>query len=445
MQKDSIIILAGGFGTRMKSAKPKVLHKICGREMIFCIIDECLKISDDVNIILFNEFEHIKAAISEEFSQETAKINFFKQDYENFPGTAGCLMQGFLNKSNPKALIPLKYPNAIILSGDMPLISSEILNRFSASQNELTMGILELNNASGYGRVIMDENRVKKIIEEKDASDEIKRINLANAGIYRAKIEFLKEFLAQVSNKNAQCEFYLSDLIAFGESKGCQIYGIKAGENEFIGVNSKLDLARAEHFMLDKIRQKFMQNGVIMHLPNSIYIESGVVFEGECEIEPNCVFKGKSLIKDSFIKSNSVVENAEIISSQIGPFARIRPKSQIKHSQIGNFVEAKAAKMDGVKAGHLSYLGDCKIQNGTNVGAGVITCNYDGMTKHKTEIGENVFIGSDCQLVAPIKIESNAIIAAGSTITRDVKNGDLAISRARQENKAGFFYKFFRK
>ena len=186
-----------------------------------------------------------------------------------------------------------------------------------------------------------------------------------------------------------------------------------------------------------------MKNGVIMHLPETIYIENDVEFIGECEIESGCVFKGKCVIENSFIKANSIVEDAKITSSEIGPMARIRPATQITDSKIGNFVEIKKSILNDVKAGHLAYLGDSEIDSGTNIGAGTITCNYDGKNKYKTIIGKNVFIGSDSQLVAPLTIEDDCMIAAGSTITKNVKKGSLAISRTPQKTIKDFFYKFF--
>lgn len=196
--------------------------------------------------------------------------------------------------------------------------------------------------------------------------------------------------------------------------------------------------------MLDLLRNKAMQSGVIFRIPKSVYIEFGVEFIGECEIESNCVLKSGSKIIESKILSNSVIEDSIIENSSIGPFARIRPKSYIKDSHIGNFVEIKASTLNNVKAGHLSYLGDSSIDSGTNIGAGVITCNYDGIKKYKTIIGKNVFIGSDTQLIAPVEIESNVLIAAGSSVNKGAKDGDLVISRIKQINKPGFYYHFFK-
>ena len=438
MNQVSIIILSAGFGTRMKSKIPKVLHKICGKEMLFCSIEQALKLSDDLHIILFNEAHLIKEKIDSKYQN----INTHIQNHDEFPGTAGALMKGF--GENKKSLIDTKYNKILILSGDMPLIQANTLRNFIRNDCDIAMGILELEDASGYGRVIMEKNKVLNIIEEKDATPKIKAINLANAGIYCFTKEILEEYLPMIESNNNQFEYYLTDIISLANKNNREILGIFAKESEFIGVNSKLDLAKAESFMLKILREKAMKEGVIFRIPDSVYIEFDVEFIGECEVESNCVLKGNSKIIESKILSNSTIEDSIIENSTIGPFARIRPKSHIKDSHIGNFVEIKASNLNDVKAGHLSYLGDSNIDSGTNIGAGVITCNYDGIAKHKTIIGKNVFVGSDTQLIAPLEIESNVLIAAGSSVSKNAKDGDLVISRAKQINKKGFYYNFFK-
>lgn len=437
----SVIILAGGFGTRMKSKTPKVMHKICGKEMLFCILDEVLKISDDIHIILFNEADFIKDAVYKNYADSSAIITTHLQDYDNFPGTAGAIMKGSKagDSNNIKSPISTKHEKILILSGDMPLVCAERLSEFIERENDIVMGILELDDASNYGRVIMQNDKVIEIIEEKDANEAQKQINLANAGIYCIKRTLLESALPQIVSNNNQGEFYLTDIIKFSDD----ISGVLAKECDFMGVNSKIDLARAEDFMLWRLRKNAMKNGVILRNPSSIYIECDVVFEGECEIENGAVIKGKSSIINSKILSHSVVESSVIKNSDVGPFARIRPNSIVESSHIGDFVEIKNSTLYEVKAGHLSYLGDSEIKSGTNIGAGTITCNFDGVKKHKTFIGENVFVGSGVQLVAPIEIQDDVLIAAGSTVTKNAKSGDLVISRTKQENKSGFFYKFF--
>lgn len=479
----SVVVLAAGFGTRMKSKTPKILHKICGKEMIFCILDELLGLSDDIHIVLYNEAKMVREAIEaryferdlgldsrgdspqdsgqdfgESAAQDSAQdsvedsrrdlsqdsrreiLHFHLQNHAQFPGTAGALMEG-----ESKLPFATKHERVLILSGDMPLVRGEILREFVGAECDIALGILELENAADYGRVVLENNRVKKIVEEKDADEKTRKINLANAGIYCLNHALLARYLPKIHAKNAQNEFYLTDLLGLAADEGCEIRGICAKEADFMGVNSRADLARAEGFMLRRLREGAMKNGVTMRLPESIYLEFGVAFEGECEVESGAVLKGATLIKNSTIFAHSVVESSVIEGSTIGPMARIRPNSHIKDSHIGDFVEVKAANLCGVKAGHLSYLGDCEIGAGTNIGAGVITCNYDGRAKHRTKIGENVFVGSDCQLIAPLEIAPNTMIAAGSTVNKPTKCGDLAISRAKQSNVAGFYWRFFAK
>ena len=435
----SAIILAGGFGTRMKSKIPKVMHKICGKEMLFCIIDEVAKLSDDIHIVLYNEADLIKDAICKQYGEFVEKsLHLHLQDYAHFPGTAGAIMQGG-DSPHKKAPIHTKHERILILSGDMPLIRAESLRKFAESKSQIALGILELQNATGYGRVVMNGDKVSEIVEEKDADSATKAINLANAGIYCINRALLESALPQIDSQNNQNEFYLTDIIKFSDD----ICGIVADERDFMGVNSKAELAKAENFMLERLRENAMKNGAIFHLPHTIYMEFGVEFEGECEIENGAVLKGATKIVNSKILSHSVVESSVIKNSSVGPFARIRPHSHIESSHIGDFVEVKNSHLVDIKAGHLSYLGDSEIDSGTNIGAGVITCNYDGKNKHRTKIGKGVFVGSGTQLVAPVKIEDNVLIAAGSVVTKDAKSGDLVLARSKQINKGGFFYKFF--
>ena len=639
--KFSVVILAAGVGSRMKSHKPKVLHRICGKSMIVRITEAALQVSDDVHIVLYHQKEVIEAHLCEYFGDKLESISLHTQDCQNFPGTGGALMD-----SSGK-LIDLAHDRLVVLNGDMPLITPESIAAIAHTQAPIVVSTITLENPSGYGRVLVDSSgQITQIIEEKDCNQAQKAINLVNAGIYGFDRELLERSLPRLSNDNAQREYYLTDVIALagrdsrvgfgakngdccgepavittqgnsldspckapflspkscreqvapenlqsptaiprileedkqaGREKSCReplqpestfdnpatpqtqkmdsrgeaqtlsdpaqdsrsftqntpilntpqaaanedsrdnaqtlskpaqdsrILELESGlfeprkeirlgrlstqrgdeihdsspkpatavqgeaaagffrkaestndpntlitpfygnAREFMGVNSKSELAQAESIRLQELRRRAMDQGVIMRLPESIYLEEWVEFEGECEIENNVRICGKSVIKHSHIKASSVVEDSVIEHSDIGPMAHIRPKSHISHTHIGNFVETKAAHLEGVKAGHLSYLGDCEIGSGSNVGAGVITCNYDGKGKHRTIIGQNVFIGSDCQLIAPCNIESHSIIAAGSTITDKVASGELAISRVKQKNIAGFFFRFFGK
>ncbi len=435
--KASIVILAAGKGTRMHSDLPKVLHQICGKPLLFFIIQEALKISDDIHVVIAHQAPLLKEAILQHFDET---IHFHQQDLQHFPGTGGALMDG-----NQKKPFEMLYQRVLILNGDMPLIQAPEMHKILESKAKIVLSAITLKDPSGYGRILMQEGRVVGIVEQKDCSPQQSMIKEVNAGVYAMDKEVLEEFLPTLKNHNAQHEYYLTDLIAFGVQRKYEIDAVFGDEATFMGVNSKFDLANAQEVMLHRIRKKAMLNGVIMHLPHTIYLEDTVEFQGSCEIQEGVRIEGKSLIQDSIIKSHSIIENSQVINSSIGPLAHIRPKSKISQTHIGNFVEVKASCLDGVKAGHLSYLGDCQIGEGSNVGAGVITCNYDGIRKHQTHIGKNVFIGSDVQLIAPLRIESNVLIGAGSTICKDCCEGDLALSRVEQKNIPKGFYRFFKK
>ena len=427
MFNKSIIVLAAGAGTRMKSDTPKVLHKISGKPMLYYSIKEALKLSDDITVVLFHQFEKVKAEIEKYFSN----INFVIQDHKNFPGTGGAVMG-----------ITPKYEKVLVLNGDMPLIQASELEKFEIDAT-IVMSVLELKSADGYGRVIIENGNVKKIVEQKDANVQELAITTANAGIYQFETKFLLENLAKLNNNNAQKEYYITDLIEMAIEQGKVLKPLVVNEENFKGVNSKVELADAEVIHQNRIKKEFMKSGVIMRLPDTIYIEEGVQIEGESIIENGVSLLGNSRIVNSHIKTNSVVEDSSVVDSDIGPMARIRPLSELNKTHIGNFVETKKAILNGVKAGHLSYLGDCQIDEGTNIGCGTITCNYDGVNKHQTIIGKNVFVGSDTQFVAPVNIEDDVLIGAGSTVTGDVKKGELYLTRAKSKTIDGYFYKHF--
>ncbi|MCT7528290.1 bifunctional UDP-N-acetylglucosamine diphosphorylase/glucosamine-1-phosphate N-acetyltransferase GlmU [Aliarcobacter cryaerophilus] len=428
MSQKSIIILAAGQGTRMKSDTPKVLHKISGKPMLYYSIKEALKLSDDITVVLYHQFEKVKAQIEKYFSN----INFVIQDHKNYPGTGGAVMG-----------ITPKYEKVLVLNGDMPLIQASELEKFDIPNATIVMSVLKLQSADGYGRVIIENGDVKKIVEQKDATIEELKITTANAGIYQFETKFLLENLPKLNNNNAQKEYYITDLVEMAINQGKVLKPLVVNEENFKGVNSKVELADAEVIHQNRIKKEFLKAGVIMRLPETIYIEEGVEIEGESIIENGVSLLGNSKIINSHIKTNSVVEDSIIKDSDVGPMARIRPDSELNKTHIGNFVETKKAKLNGVKAGHLSYLGDCVIDEGTNIGCGTITCNYDGVNKHQTIIGKNVFVGSDTQFVAPVNIEDDVLIGAGSTVTGNVKKGELYLTRAKAKTIDGYFYKHF--
>jgi bifunctional UDP-N-acetylglucosamine pyrophosphorylase/glucosamine-1-phosphate N-acetyltransferase len=425
----SVIILAAGQGTRMKSKLPKVLHPISGLPMLHYTVETAQALSDDVTLVLYHQAERIKEEIGASFD----RIRFKMQDHANFPGTGGAVMN-----------IETLHDRILVLNGDMPLVTREALEPLIRCDADIVMSVFDLDDPSGYGRVVVENGEVQGIVEEKDCTEKQKRIKTVNAGVYIFKKEVLDRYLPLLSNDNAQAEYYLTDIIKMARDEGLHIKPVWVEEDAFKGVNSRYDLAHAEEIMQNRIREKWMRAGVTMHLPSTIYIDSRAVFHGDCTLENGVTIHGESIITESHIKSHSVIEDADIRYSSCGPMARIRPGSILEETHIGNFVEVKKSHLKGVKAGHLSYLGDAEINEGTNVGAGTITCNYDGIRKYKTKIGKNVFIGSDTQLVAPVTIEDNVMIAAGTTVTKDVNEGALAISRTPLKIVEHFFHRFFK-
>jgi len=425
----SIIILAAGKGSRMKSNKAKVLHNICGKPMLYHIIKASLEISDDVTVVIAHQKEDVREQMSSYFKN----INFIVQDAENFPGTGGAMKN-----------VSVKNEKVLVLNGDMPLITANSLQGFLDTKSDIIMSIFDLQNPDGYGRVIIEDGHVQKIVEQKDASKDELKISTVNAGIYAFSKAVIEKYIPLLDNDNAQEEYYLTDVIAMAKNDGLEISPLLVNELEFKGVNSKKDLSDAEIIKQDKFKSNLMAQGVIMQLPSTIYIEVGVTFEGECIIENGCRLTGDTLIHNSHIKAGSVVEDSIVKNSDVGPLAHLRPASYIEDTHIGNFVEVKKSSLKGVKAGHLSYIGDAQVDEGTNIGAGVITCNYDGKNKFKTIIGKNVFVGSDSQLVAPVTVEDDVMIAAGTTVTSGkIEKGSLAISRTKLRTIKDFYYKFF--
>ena len=427
----SIVILAAGKGSRMKSPTAKVLHNVSGKPMLYHIIKESQEISDDISVVV----AHQKEAVIESMSSYFNDINFVIQDAENFPGTGGA-MKNIAPKNN----------KVLVLNGDMPLITAKALEGFLELDDDIIMSIFDLEDPNGYGRVIINNKHVQYIVEQKDANEAELNTTTVNAGIYAFSKEVIEKYIPLLSNDNAQQEYYLTDVVSMAKNDGLSIVPLLVDEEHFKGVNSKKDLADSEEIMQNRIKTQLMNEGVIMQLPSTIYIEEGVTFEGECVVENGCRITGNSKIINSHIKAGSVVEDSIMINSDCGPMAHLRPLSHLEDTHIGNFVEVKKSTLKGVKAGHLSYLGDSEIDKGTNIGAGTITCNYDGIKKYKTIIGKNVFVGSDTQLVAPVTIEDDVMVAAGTTVTSGtVEKGSLALSRTKLSTIKNFYYKFFGK
>ena len=426
----SILILAAGAGTRMKSNTPKVLHTISGKPMLYYSIKEAKRLTDDITVILYHKADIIKQEMDRYFDG----IKYHIQDHLNYPGTGGAIRN-----------IDFSYQKVLVLNGDMPLISSKDLLPLIDTNSAVSLSILRLQSPFGYGRVEIDNGNIIKIIEEKDCTKEQLQIDTVNGGVYCFDRDFLQNNIEKLDNNNIQKEYYITDLIGIATSQNLIVTPVLVDEKSFKGVNSKLDLSKAEVIHQNKIKESLMKDGVIMRLPDTIYIEEGVDIKGECVIENGVTILGDTTIISSHIKAHSVIEDSKIEDSSIGPFARIRPNSNIKDTHIGNFVEVKKSTLDGVKAGHLSYLGDSNIKSGTNIGAGTITCNYDGIKKYKTNIGQNVFVGSGSLIVSPIDIESNSMVGAGSVVTKDIKDGELFIRRSDIKIIPKYYYKHFKK
>ena len=426
----SIVILAAGKGSRMKSTTPKVLHTISGKSMLSHAIDAGLAISDDITVVLAHQAKRVQEAIEAEYKN----LNFHMQDAEQFPGTGGA-MKG----------VNTKYEKTLILNGDMPLITQSSLEALTGGDADINMSVIKLDNPDGYGRVLIDDEKVQEIVEQKDCNEAQLVTKTVNAGIYCVNTELLNRYIPLLSNDNAQEEYYLTDIVKMAVDEDRTVTPIYVEEEEFKGVNSKFDLATAEIIMQNRIKRELMAEGVTMRFPDSIYIDCRATFEGESILENGVTILGASKIISSHIKTNSVIEDSIIEDSDVGPMGRVRPLSHLKNSHVGNFVEVKKSTLNGVKAGHLAYIGDATIDEGSNIGAGVITCNYDGKAKYKTTIGKNVFVGSDTQLVAPLTIEDDVMIAAGTTLTKDIEKGALALTRTPLKTITNFFYKFFGK
>ncbi|MHC1685517.1 MAG: bifunctional UDP-N-acetylglucosamine diphosphorylase/glucosamine-1-phosphate N-acetyltransferase GlmU [Clostridiaceae bacterium] len=439
------LILAAGKGSRMKSDLPKVLHKACGKSMVNHVIDT-LRSGDieDINVIIGTGAELVEKAT------ETKNVSYSLQSEQLGTGHAVICAKDFLKD---------KKGTVAIFTGDAPLITKEtvesLISYHEEKQNKATILTSIIDDATGYGRIIRNEaNEVEKIVEHKDCSQDELKVNEINAGMYAFDIELLLESLNKINNKNAQSEYYLTDVIEILKSEGQRVGAVAAPLQETLGVNSRVQLAQVEKIMRDRINNFHMENGVTIIDPNNTYIGADVkieketilypgnVIEGETIIGEGCTVYPNSRIEDSLIGNNVVIQSSVITEAKIGnnttvgPFAFIRPESNIgENVRIGDFVEIKKSVIgNDTKVSHLTYIGDAEVGESCNFGCGTVVVNYDGKNKYKTIIGNNAFIGCNTNLVSPVKVEDNAYIAAGSTITSTVPNGALAVARAKQRN-----------
>jgi len=442
--KLTAVILAAGVGTRMKSNKPKAMQTLAGKELIKHVISALNVIKADEIIVVCG---HLQELLKESLQDE--RVTFVEQKEQL--GTGHALLECLPYISDNS--------NVLILYGDVPLISPEVLYNLVSTNTQSTLGVItaSIDNPFGLGRIVRDKfGTVEEIVEEKDATDLQKQIKEINTGIYSVPKKLLQVWLPKIGNDNANKEYYLTDIIKFARADNISINVTHPiHEYEILGVNTRVQLADLERRWQRSIANKIMRNGVSIADPyrfdvrghlttgKDCWIDVNVIFKGDVKlgdgvvVGANCILKNCEIKDNVKIKANTMVDDSIIESNAIvGPFARIRPQSHIKeNSVVGNFVEIKKSTLgEGSKASHLTYLGDTTIGKNVNIGAGVITCNYDGVNKYKTIIGDDVFVGSDTQLIAPVKVADGATIGAGSTITQNVQEDVLAISRARQRH-----------
>jgi bifunctional UDP-N-acetylglucosamine pyrophosphorylase/glucosamine-1-phosphate N-acetyltransferase len=442
------LILAAGEGTRMRSRLPKVLHQLAGKPLLGHVIDTARSVSpEEITIVYGHGGELVPSQLS------APDLTWVEQS--DRLGTGHAVMQA----------MPLlqKVNEVLILYGDVPLISSSTLTGLLSClrRSDLALLTVDLPDPTGYGRIVRDGmDRISRIVEQKDASSRELEITEINTGILAVKRKRLEKWLGQLDNNNAQNEYYLTDIIAMAVEDGINIQAVHPdSEEEVMGVNDRVQLAYLERHYQRQLAEGLMQNGATLADPSRIdirgrlatgrdvFLDCNVIIEGDVtladgvRVGPNVVLKNCSIGEGTEIFANSVLDDAEIGSEcRIGPFARVRPESRLAdHVHIGNFVEIKKSQVaHGSKINHLSYVGDSEVGAQVNIGAGTITCNYDGANKHKTIIGDRAFIGSDTQLIAPVVVGEGATIGAGSTITRDAPSEKLTLTRAKQVSIDGW-------
>jgi bifunctional UDP-N-acetylglucosamine pyrophosphorylase/glucosamine-1-phosphate N-acetyltransferase len=438
-----VIILAAGLGTRMKSQKIKILHRAAGRPIIDYVLDLAAEVCGRPPVMIVG---HQRDEVQQHVGE---RARFAVQDPPRGTGDAAIQAEPFVDARN-----------VLILSGDVPLARVETLRRLIdehlRQQNALTMLTMKPSDPAKYGRVLRDrDGAVLRIVEAKDATDEEKRVDEVNAGMYVFDTAQLFPNLRRVTPNNAQGEYYLTDVVSMIREQGKRVGAVLVDDpTEALGVDSRAQLASAEAEIQRRVVQKLMAEGVTFRNPQTVVIDSTVsigadtvvypfvTLEGtttigrDCVIEPNVHLIDTTIGDDVHVKTGTVADDAVIEDeAAVGPYAHLRPGTRLgKHVKIGNFVETKKAVFgEGAKASHLSYIGDAEIGADVNIGAGTITCNYDGVNKHTTVLEDGVFIGSDTQLVAPVRVGKGAYVGAGSTITKDVPPDALALSRVQQK------------
>jgi bifunctional UDP-N-acetylglucosamine pyrophosphorylase/glucosamine-1-phosphate N-acetyltransferase len=442
----NIIILAAGKGTRMYSDLPKVLHSLAGKPLVQHVLDCGISLQPQQICIVYG---HGGEAVPQAMQHYGAK--FVIQEPQL--GTGHAVQQAMPHLQDDS--------RTLILYGDVPLIQHSTLHQMLQAGEGLVLLTVDLDNPTGYGRIVRNqEGDVQRIVEQKDASAEVLEISEVNTGIMIAPTAKLREWLGKLRNDNAQGEYYLTDIVAMAVEQGVAVHTVQPAHGwEVEGINNKMQLASLERVWQKQIATKLLTQGVTLNDPARIDVRGELVCGRDVEIDVGCIFEGKVTLGDRVkISAYSVVRNpsiglgtqvaaySHIDSSEVGadchvgPYARLRPGSKLHdHAHVGNFVEIKNSEIgQGSKANHLSYIGDSTVGNRVNIGAGTITCNYDGANKFRTIIEDDAFIGSDTQLVAPVRVGKGATIGAGSTITKDTPAGELTLSRSKQVTIAGW-------
>ncbi len=446
------IVLAAGKGTRMKSETPKVLHAVLGRPLFAWPIEAALTLeANPVVCVTGHGRELVDAALVSAFGDVVRCVHQLEQKGTGHAAQIGMTaLEGFSG-------------TVLILYGDTPLITAESLRALIDAREQagapLAMWTTRIADPTGYGRIVRDDKgQVTAIVEHKDADETVRAIDEINPGMYAVDAAFLRDALAGLSSDNAQGELYLTDIVARAAQQGA-VPTVEVSAEETLGVNDRVQLAEAGQVLRHRINQRHMKNGVTMWDPARVVIEAGVEIGPDTSLAVDVTLRGRTRIgrgvtvmpgavltdtvvdDGATIHAYSVCEDAHMgAGAQLGPFGRLRPEAVLEEgAKVGNFVEVKKARLGkGAKANHLAYIGDADVGPDCNIGAGTITCNYDGFGKNLTVLGEGVFIGSNSTLVAPVTIAARAYVGAGSTVAQDVPEGSLAIGRARQENKAGY-------
>jgi len=435
----ALIILGAGMGTRMNSELPKVLHQIAGAPMLVHAMKSGGALDPAHTVIVAGHGADLVEAAAKAYDPDVTVAIQSEQ-----LGTAHAVSQA-------RSALAGFDGDALVLYGDTPFIRAETMAAMTAARltHDIVVLGFEAADAGRYGRLILKDDQLDRIVEFKDATDAERGVNLCNSGVVAANAATLFDLIDAVGNENAAGEYYLTDIIGIARARGLSATVVRCDEAETLGINSRSELAQAEALFQANARQMAQEDGVTMIAPETVFFAHDTVIGRDTVIEPNVVFGPDVTIESSTtIRAFSHLEGGHVSrGSVVGPYARLRPGAELAENvKVGNFVEIKNAQIAaGAKVNHLSYIGDATIGARSNIGAGTITCNYDGVFKHHTTIGEDVFIGSNTMLVAPVTVGDAAMTGSGSVVTRDVPAGDLAVGRAKQENKAGFAVRLFDK